>query len=379
VTLAEPTVLIDATALPENRGGVGRFLDAVIVELATRTDLTAVVACQGRDVEHFTALGVHTVHGLPASHESRARRMLWEQFGLPRLARRLGADVIYSPHYTFPVLGRTPAVVEVHDLTFFTLPDAHSTLKRLFFKTWIRLGKLTRRPIIVPSAATAAELTRWAGTPPERVTVAPHGVDETFHDPTADDLTRLRDAVPDLPERWIAFLGTLEPRKNVPALIEAYTRVATLNADAPALLLAGGDGWDAGVQPAIQRARQDGFDVRRLGYLPADALAAFLGGAEVVAYPSLGEGFGLPVLEAMACGAPVITTRDAALAEVGGDAVAYSETDAPSLAATLERLLGSPAETLKLRDLARTRAAAFTWRASADRIAQVLITTARPR
>src|SRR5690606_19195415 len=113
----------------------------VISELAGSSRLSIAVACQSRDREHFSALGVETVSGLPAALASRPRRLLWEQFGLPGLARRLGADVIFSPHYTFPLFARTPVVVEVHDLTFFTIPQAHSRLKRAFFSLWIRLGK----------------------------------------------------------------------------------------------------------------------------------------------------------------------------------------------------------------------------------------------
>jgi len=170
-------------------------------------------------------------------------------------------------------------------------------------------------------------------------------------------------------ESWLAFLGTLEPRKNVPALIAAYRRSMADRSpgDRPALLLAGAPGWDDAVGPSVADAVDAGFDVRTLGYLPLDMLSAFLGGAELVVYPSLGEGFGLPVLEAMASGALVSTTRRLSLPEVGGEAVLYSEPDVASIAEVLTEALDLPADAARdLRSRAIERAALFTWAAAAE-------------
>jgi len=128
----------------------------------------------------------------------------------------------------------------------------------------------------------------------------------------------------------------------------------------PALVIAGGRGWDDGVDAAIASV-PTGLILRRPGYLPLDQVPALLGGAEVVAYPSLGEGFGLPVLEAMACGAAVLTTRRLSLPEVGGDAVAYTEPDAESIAVALRELLDDSGLREKLGAAALDRAAEFTW------------------
>ncbi len=132
----------------------------------------------------------------------------------------------------------------------------------------------------------------------------------------------------------------------------------------PALVLAGGPGWDPDVEPAIA-AVPSHLRVLRTGYLPLGDLAGFLSGAQVVAYPSLGEGFGLPVLEAMACGAAVLTTRELSLPEVGGDAVAYCGTDESGIASALGALLADPAERARLASAALGRAAGFTWEAAA--------------
>jgi glycosyltransferase involved in cell wall biosynthesis len=164
--------------------------------------------------------------------------------------------------------------------------------------------------------------------------------------------------------RYVAFLGTLEPRKNAAALVRGWVQAVDGAENPPALVLAGGRGWDDQIDAAAAEV-PDGLTLLLPGYLPLELLAGLLGGAEVVAYPSLGEGFGLPVLEAMACGAPVLTTRILSLPEVGGDAVAYTEPDAASIAEVLRDLLADPGRRSSLGDAARTRAGLFDWRACA--------------
>jgi glycosyltransferase involved in cell wall biosynthesis len=349
-------VLVDATAIPADRGGVGRYLDGLLGALADHESPT--VVARADDAERFRELGLPVIVA-PRRVAKAAHRILWEQLGLPRIVRTGGFDVLHSPHYTFPLLGRFARVVTIHDLTFFTLPAAHSRVKRMFFRFWLRRVARRRVLVVSVSAATAAEFTRILGADPERIVVAPHGYDpQVFHPPAPDAVAAFARAQQPPLGRWIAFLGTIEPRKNVPALVAAH---AALGPDAPALLLAGGAGWDPDAPAAIEAARAEGRDVRALGYLPLSELPAFLGGAELVAYPSLGEGFGLPVLEAMATGATVLTTARLALPEVGGDAVAYTEVDAASIAEALRDLLGDPGARTRLGAAALERASLFTW------------------
>ena len=355
-------ILIDATAVPHDRGGVGRYLDGLLGALATLGAPVAVV-CKPDDVDRYAALGLAT-EAAPGWVLSTPLRLLWEQIMLPRLARRGGYSVVHSPHYTFPLLGRFGRVVTIHDLTFFTLPGAHSAGKRAFFRAWLRTLARRSFPVIAVSETTGHEFERLLRADPRRITVAPHGYDQaTFHPPSPSQVHEFTGTLHPPVTEWIAFLGTLEPRKNVPALIEAHRR---LGSGAPALLLAGGPGWDPEVAPAVRRSQAEGFDVRLLGYLPLERLAAFLGGAEIVAYPSLGEGFGLPVLEAMASGAAVLTTEGLALPEVGGDAVEYAGTSSAEIAAGLSGLRADPNRRAELRRRAVKRARRFTWRASAD-------------
>ncbi len=361
------TVLVDATAIPQDRGGVGRYVEGLVGGLAPHSaagDLRLHVACRPRDAERLSLPGVE-VHPGPERLARRPARLLWEQTSLARLARRLGAGVLHCPHYTMPIAGGLPTVVTVHDLTFFTDPALHGNLKGRFFRSAIRRAARHAAAIVTPSQATADELARLVRTRVP-VVVAPHGVDPAeFHPPTEGEVEALRRRW-ELPAQWVAFLGTLEPRKNVPALLRGFAAEVAARPDAPALVLAGGQGWDSGVDAALQEAISAGAVVRRPGYVPLGDLPALLGGATVVCYPSLGEGFGLPVLESMACGAAVLTTRALSLPEVGGEAVAYCGTSAPEIGRGIAELLDDVDRRRSLGELARTRAATFTWSRSAE-------------
>ncbi|WP_225234670.1 glycosyltransferase family 4 protein [Klenkia terrae] len=346
--------------MPADRGGVGRYVDELLPALV-RQGVDLVVVAQAHDVPVYRSLvpGAE-VHAAPAAITRRPVRLLWEQTLLPVLARRVRADLVHSPHYTLPLLSPVPVVATVHDATFFTLPEVHLTVKRWFFQGWTRVALRRAARCLTPSAATRDELVRVAGADARRVDVALLGVEvEHFHVPTAVERRRVRELL-DLEGPYLAFLGTLEPRKNVPALVRAWSSLPS----PPALVLGGGRGWDPGVDGA-EAAVPATHDLRRPGYLPLDLLAAFLGEAELVVYPSLGEGFGLPVLEAMASGAAVLTTPLLSLPEVGGDAVEYTGPDEDGIRAALVRLLDDPARRDDLRRRGVERARGFDWDACA--------------
>ncbi|WP_253259952.1 glycosyltransferase family 4 protein [Subtercola boreus] len=363
-------VLFDATAIPADRGGVGRYVESVVAELVLAGVPLAVV-CQPRDRAWFEAAGVTRVIEIAGWGGRASGRLLWEQLALPGIARRAGARAIHSPHYTFPVFTRRARIVTVHDLTFFSAPEVHGLMKRVFFRSWIRAAKLARATVVTPSQTTADEYVRVTGAPATRVFAAPLGYDSSvFHPPTPAEVERFEASLErPVPAGWIAFLGTLEPRKNVSALVRGYVGATKARppAERPALLIAGGAGWDETVAGTVSEALEAGFDIRMLGYLPLEKVRSLLGGSLLTAYPSLGEGFGLPVLEAMACGSCVLTTRRLSLPEVGGAAVSYTDVDSASIAEALARLLDSPSERAELGLAGRSRAARFTWAACAAR------------
>ncbi|HJQ46131.1 MAG TPA: glycosyltransferase family 1 protein [Amycolatopsis sp.] len=363
----EPSVLIDATAVPADRGGVGRYVDS-LAQALDQDGAPITIVCQPRDVRLYHELASRS-RIVPAgpSTVTRTARLVWEQTTLPALGRRLAVDVVHSPHYTMPLTTATASVVTLHDATFFTDAVLHSSVKARFFRTWTRTALSRATMCVVPSRATHNELTRVTKMRARALEIIEHGVDvERFHPPSPDEVAAAKRAVGLGGTPYVAFLGALEPRKNVPALIRGFAKAVEHRESPPALVLAGQPGWDTQVEKALDAAPRR-LRVIRAGYLPFETLAGFLGGAELVAYPSLGEGFGLPVLEAMACGACVLTTRRLALPEVGGDAVAYCGVGAGDVAAALSELLDDPSRRAVLATAAMRRAKEFSWSLSAER------------
>ncbi|MEP6852492.1 MAG: glycosyltransferase family 1 protein [bacterium] len=357
-------VLVDATALPADRRGVGRYLDNLLPALC-RLGIEVHVASQPRDASIYEQ--VADVHAVVASSLTARRpgRLVWEQFSLPALARRVRPDVLHSPHYTHPVMARGAQVVTLHDATFFTDPKVHTGVKGPFFRAATRLALRRVGCCVVPSQSTADALHREVGADPSRLQVAHLGVDHSvFHPPSAADIRAVRSRLQLASQQpYLAFLGTLEPRKNVAALIRGWISAVAGRPDPPALVVAGGSGWNTDLDAVAVPA---GLRLVRPGYFPLDLLPGFLGGAELVVYPSLGEGFGLPVLEAMSCGAAVLTSARMAIPEVGGDAVAYCDTDSASIGRGISELLDDPARRTDLGSAAEERAASFTWDACAQ-------------
>ena len=359
-------VLVDATDVPTDRGALGRYVDGLIGALAA-TGVDLAVACQRADDERYGRLapGAKVVAG-PVGLGHRTERLAWEQDGLPLVAEQVGADVLHMPNYSMPLRPGLPTVVTVHDLSFFTDPERYTQVNGVSLKSATKTSVRQADRLIVPSNATRDELIRVLDAEPGKIDVAYHGVDHRlFHRPDEVQVRRVTARLGLHGRPYVAFLGSLAPRKNAPALVSGWATAVADLPEPPALVLGGGGGWSQELDEAIARVPAH-LRLVRPGYLPFADLPGFLGGAVVVAAPSRGEGFGLPVLEAMACGAPVLTTYRTSLPEVGGDAVAYTEPEADSIAVALRALLEDPERRAALSAAGYARAQDFTWAASAS-------------
>ncbi|MGC9666797.1 glycosyltransferase family 4 protein [Planosporangium sp. 12N6] len=361
-----PRVLVDATSVPADRGGVGRYVDGLLGALGTM-DVDLTVVCQRTDAERYgRLLPSARVIAAPAAVAHRPARLAWEQTGLPLLAQQVGAQVLHSPFYTCPLRANCPVTVTVHDATFFTEPEHYDKSRRTFFRSAIKTSLRRAARVIVPSKATRDELIRLLDADPTRIDVAYHGVDhQAFHVPSEDEKARVRARLGLGGTGYVAFLGAKEPRKNVPNLIRGWAAAVRDREDPPVLVIAGGQGHDDEIDQAVSGVPPH-LRLLRPGYLRYADLPGFLGGALVAAYPSYGEGFGLPILEAMACGAPVLTTPRLSLPEVGGEAVAYTGPNPDEIARDLGALLDDESRRTTLARAGVTRAKEFTWESSAE-------------
>lgn len=295
-----------------------------------------------------------------------ARDLWWHQIGVTRTARRLNCQLLHLPGSVGPIIATDgiAAVVTIHDVMAIRFPE--------MFRPWYRhyarmvLPHLARRArgVITGSAAAKSEIVEWLRVPAERVHVIPYGVDEVFRPVAPDDprasAVRRRYG---LPSAFILAVGSIEPRKNLPRLLEAVHQLRAERGGVDiALVHAGPEGWQPETaRRAVQRLGLSEV-TRFLGYVPLEDLAILYSLARVFAYPSLWEGFGMPVLEAMACACPVVTSNVSSLPEVAGDAaVQVNPASTDDLARGIASVLDD--EALRKRLVARgvERASRFTW------------------
>jgi glycosyltransferase involved in cell wall biosynthesis len=351
---------IDATTVSRHRTGVGNYIVELVrglADLRSEHDFTVFASPEG-EAEFEGLPGVRT---LPIALASRGARLMWEQALLPGLVRRERLDLLHSPHYTMPLVRAGRSVVTFHDLTFVTHPEWHVPSKRLLFPRMMRWSAGRASHLIADSESTRADMIRVLDVPPARVTAVPLGAGTEYTPAAPAEVRAVCDRHGLEPGRYILYIGVLEPRKNIPRLVGAFARIAD-RVPGVALVIGGKKGWM--YDQIFEQVQRSGLGqrVRFLGYVAHTDLPALYTGALVFAYPSWHEGFGLPVLEAMRCGAAVVTSNVSSLPEVAGDgALQVAPDDEDALAAALLRLAGDEALRTDLGHRARARAAAFSW------------------
>jgi len=262
--------------------------------------------------------------------------VLWQQVLLPRIE----ADVLWGPHGTLPIASRVPAVVTIHDFTAITMPGRHRLTTILSYGLFIGRSLERAQRIAAVSRAAAEEAVRGFGVSRSKIEIVPNGVDEFFSPGEGEG-------------DYVLFVGTLEPRKGLADLLDVWRAIPRPK---PRLVLCGGEGW----------GNPDLADAELTGYVDRERLRALYRGALAFVYPSRYEGFGIPPLEAMACGAPVVATRTGAIPEFAGDAALLVDPgDRDGLRDALVRLLRDASLRRELRARGPERAMLYRWERSA--------------
>lgn len=300
----------------------------------------------------------------PFSTVSPAVRVFWEQLFLPARLLSDGIDLVHGPAYALPLLGPARSVVTVHDLSFFMYPQTFNRPNRLYLQLMTRLSVQRADAVIAVSQHTRQDVIRLLNAPVDRVHTVPNGIDPEFHPLPEDKKQDFREQR-QLPERFILCISTIEPRKNLTTLIRAY---ATLNGVECSLIIGGGRGWRYESVFALVEELRLKDRVLFPGFIPHAELPYWYNLADIFVFPSIYEGFGLPPLEAMACGTPVIVSNTSSLPEVVGSAGQLVDpTDVNALADAMRHVLADGALATSMAEQGLSQAERFSWRATAER------------
>jgi glycosyltransferase involved in cell wall biosynthesis len=339
----------------------GMFLRVLLSKGAGSLALPAQLGAPGSPT---TTAAMHAQ--IPTRHAWQ--RVLWEQIVLPVKLGQMHADLLHAPAFVGPLAARCPTVVTVHDLSFLRYPQFFRRGNRLYLGTLTGVACRRAAAVIAVSEFTAQEVHRLLGVPKSRIFTVYHGVAPRFRRLPEEEVARFR-RERGLPERFILFFGTLEPRKNLIRLVRAFARLRDPHLH---LVLAGAKGWFYEAVFAEVERLELGDRVHFTGYVPVEDQTFWYNAADAFAYVSIYEGFGMPVLEALACGTPTVTSTTTSLPEAGGPGVMLvSPEDEDAIAAALHSVLTDATARGSMREAGLHHAAGFSWAAAARGTAEV--------
>jgi glycosyltransferase involved in cell wall biosynthesis len=361
-------VALDVSAIPAELSGAGQYTWNVAAGLASVERVKVDLLTRQSDGARWRSAmpGARLAALAP---DRTISRVMFGEFALAAATARTfpGAEVFFGPHYTMPKHLAIPAVVTIHDLTMIEHPEWHERAKSAYFRFAIGYAAENAAVLICVSERTA-ERARAQLRPRGAIRVVPHGVDHALFRPDepssgADAAVLARLGVS---EPYVLHVGTLEPRKNVPGLISAFDAI-TADDEPLLLVLAGVPAWGAkAARAAVSRAKAPAR-IALLGFVDQADLPSLLRRASAVAYPSFSEGFGLPALEALACGAPLVTSQESVMADLVGNAgVLVDPRDPESIADGLERALRSDGAARSRRSRGLEIAAGYSWQRSVE-------------
>ncbi len=355
-------IVIDATPLLLRSAGVKNYVYHWMTALRAQSEENAIgafpffSAIGPLDHEHSMTSRLATLRGLALLHGLNCSRLPWFAPGV---------DIFHACQHLHNPPRRTRLTATIHDMTCWLMPELHSPAN-VRVTRWFGEHVMRRAAgLIAVSESARRDAIEILDLDPARVTVIHHGVPEAFFEVTAEDVLAVRQRL-GLAKPYALFVGTIEPRKNVPLLLDAWAALDEELRHEHELVLAGPIGWADRATVARLRGAAEG--VRYLGYVAETDLASLTAGAILLAYPSLYEGFGLPVAQAMAAGVPVLTSAVSSLPEIAGEGAALVDPESvEEVRAGLERLLRSPSLRERLGGAGRAKAREYRWETAARR------------
>lgn len=354
----------------ENRGGIGRYTRALVQNLIKLypDDFFSLISNSDTDISFlppnknwkFTHIG------------GPSNRILWERFSLAKAVNDINPDVFHNPDYTIPPGIKVPSVVTVHDLSFKYFPTGVKLKSRMLYNALTPKSVMKARIVIADSKFTKSEIVRAGWKSQDDIRVVYLGVNEIYFDDMPNDELQLVLTQFELEPGYILYLGALDKRKNITAIVKAYSELKNKLKTLPRLVLAGEDIGAASEITSLILQLGLGNDVKRIGFIQPEYLKAIYSAAKIFVFPSYYEGFGLPPLEAMACGVPVITSDRASLPEVVGDAgICISIDSTVGLSESMELLLADENVYADLSEKGKMQAGKFTWPKVAEEVMNV--------
>jgi len=375
-------IVFDGRTIRPRRTGVGYSVERLLRALMEND----------RDSEYLVLLNDESVWAtwktpanfralrVSADYESHPWGDLWERFALPRLLDREHADLFHGPAFRVPhARCRCPAIVTIYDLTCWRCGEGYPWRFRHYMRWLIRRSCRWATAIIVPSRATANDLRELLGVAESKLHIIAEAADERFRPAESLDRARLAAIHPALAQPYILTVGTIEPRKRIDLLVAAYEKARVGGLLPHALIVVGRVGWKAEASLRAMRQSPAAASIHYLGYVNEDDLVAIYQGCDLLVCASRYEGFGLPPLEAMACGRPVVVTAGGALAEVVGDAgIVVDSLGSNSLAEAMSNVLTNEDRRLSMPRKSLNAAALFSWKTTAAQTLSLYDTLTQP-
>lgn len=351
----------DARFINSQNTGIGWYADNLLRRLSQQDSITITAFATEQSLPYLPE-GIRIKRAPPFEQHPRAD--VWEHLTLPAILTRHRIAVFHSPGFYLPaVTVHCKRIVTIHDLAVFRYPQHFPRKFSCYFQAVITLAATRADRIITGSHCAAAEIRQQFPRYTGPIDVIYHGVDPLFTPVQTSDEKRFLTSTYNLPDGgYFLFVGTLEPRKNLSGLLKAFLHLLRTVREPVSLVIIGRQGWLASGLESITEQGEDSRSVRILGYVPREHLPMFYRQAVGLVYPSFYEGFGLPVVEALASGCPVITSNRSALQEISGKAaILINPDDGPALTAAMQCLLTNRQLASRLRTDGLLRATAFSW------------------